>query len=112
MSRNLVACSLEDEHLRLSSQQGIVFDSTFESGNLMFVFSKTEAEQPREFHLLLQNDINTKGYANWFYFKLHSAQAGLLKFHLVNLQKIFSFFSFGMKPLLYSLKEGKGWKME
>lgn len=62
--------------------------------------------------LILQNDINTKGYANWFSFKVYSVSPGPLKFHLVNLQKIFSFFSQGMKPVVYSLREGKGWKME
>ena len=31
---------------------------------------------------------------------------------MVNLQKTFSYFNQGMKPVVYSLKEGKGWKME
>ena len=78
----------------------------------MFVFSKADVDNPREFSLVLQNDVNTKGYANWFNFKMFSAKPGPLRFHLVNLQKVFSYFSQGMKPVVYSLKDGKGWKME
>lgn len=78
----------------------------------MYAFIKQEQEDPREFNLILQNDVNTKGYANWFYFKVVSAKPGPLRFHLVNLQKVFSYFSQGMKPTVYSLREGKGWKIE
>lgn len=70
----------------------------------MYVFARQELEQPREFHLILQNDVNTKGYANWFYFKMFSPKPGFLRFFVVNLQKMFSYFGYGMKPVIYSLR--------
>ena len=76
----------------------------------MYVFQGIDSPT-REFHLVLQNDINTKGYANWFFFKVYSAKPGPLRFHIVNLQKNFSYFGQGMKPAVYSAREGKVWKM-
>ncbi len=45
--------------------------------------------EPRSFDLVLQNDINTKGYSNWFYFSLRTKKAETLKFSLVNLVQKF-----------------------
>ena len=61
---------------------------------------------------MLQNDINTKGYANWFYFKVHSVRPGPLKLNIVNLQKNFSYFGQGMKVAVFSIREKKGWRMQ
>ena len=68
----------------------------------MFVFERSDSENGREFNLIVQNDVNTKGYGNWFYFRVKSAETGPLKFNIVNLQKYFSYFSQGMKPVVYS----------
>lgn len=44
----------------------LTFDSMFESGNLDLAIQV----QPREFNLYLKPDTNTKGYCNWFFFKV------------------------------------------
>lgn len=59
----------------------------------------------KEYHLVLQNDVNTKGYGNWFYFKLASKSKGKHRFHIVNIQKNFSFFGYGMRPVVFSLQK-------
>jgi hypothetical protein len=61
----------------------------------------------KEFHLILQNDINTKGYGNWFYFKFYSKFKGKYRFHIVNIQKNYSFFGYGMRPAVFSLQKAK-----
>lgn len=44
------------------------FDSVFESGNLCIALKVNELE----YNLLLQNDINTNGHTQWFYYKVKS----------------------------------------
>lgn len=56
---------------------------------------------------MLQNDINTKGYANWFFFKFLSKKKKKVTFHIVNIQKNYSFFGFGMRPVFYSYQQSK-----
>lgn len=52
----------------------LVFDSRFESGNLMLAYESLEV--PWEYRLLLQNDTNTRGYNQWFYFSVENMRAG------------------------------------
>ena len=88
-----------------------MFNSRFESGNLMYAFEssgeETHSNSVREFFLVLQNDINSKGYGNWFYFKILSKLAKTLHLHILNAQKNFSFFNYGMRPTVFSLKKNK-----
>jgi len=42
------------------------FDSVFESGNLAIAIKVSDIE----YNCLLQNDINTNGHTQWFYFKI------------------------------------------
>jgi hypothetical protein len=42
------------------------FDSVFESGNLAIAIKVSDTE----YNCLLQNDINTNGHTQWFYFKI------------------------------------------
>ena len=44
----------------------LIFDSMFESGNLDIAVQV----QPEEFNLYLKADTNTRGYCNWFFFKV------------------------------------------
>lgn len=67
-----------------------------------------------EYNLLLQNDINTKGYTQWFYFSVsQTARHQRVKFNIVNYYKPGSLFNEGMKVLVYSKKQaqssGTGW---
>ena len=46
----------------------LLFDSIFESGNLALAIKVSD----KEYNCLLQNDINTNGHTQWFYFKVKS----------------------------------------
>ena len=49
--------------------QNYKFDSQFESGNLDMVVQTSETD----FNMYLRPDTNTRGYCNWFYFKMTRA---------------------------------------
>ena len=61
------------------------FDSVFESGNLAVAIKTSNIE----YNLLLQNDINTNGHTQWFYFKVKSKfeKKTSVKFNIINLYK-------------------------
>lgn len=70
-----------------------------------------------EFDLVLQNDINSKGNCQWFFFLVRNVPKGLiLKFNIVNLTKKHSLFDYGMKPYVFSMiryeKRKVGWVRE
>jgi hypothetical protein len=51
----------------------------------------------------MQNDINTKGYTQWFYFRVQNTRAHHeVKFNLLNYSKPDSLFNYGMKVSIYS----------
>ncbi|CAG4978148.1 unnamed protein product [Parnassius apollo] len=86
------------------------FESRFESGNLR----KAIQVGPREYELILMPDVNSSKRHQWFYFEVRDMQQGRpYVFNIVNCEKSDSQFNFGMKPVLYSVKEailGKpGW---
>lgn len=63
-----------------------------------------------EFDLILQNDLNSGGYTQWFDFALKNGkQLGTVKLNIVNLYKRQSLFGQGLRPLTRSQGE-KGWK--
>ncbi|KAL4716939.1 hypothetical protein ACJJTC_012750 [Scirpophaga incertulas] len=86
------------------------FESRFESGNLR----KAIQVGPREYELILMPDVNSTKRHQWFYFEVRNMQQNRpYIFNIVNCEKSDSQFNFGMKPVLYSVKEavlGKpGW---
>lgn len=56
------------------------FSSNFESGNLFIAIKKKQFE----YDLFLQNDINSKGNTQWFYFAVEFKQEGAYKFNILN----------------------------
>jgi hypothetical protein len=50
---------------------GIAFDSNFDSGNLYRAY---KMDEPAHFDLIMQNDVNSSGYTNWFYFLMEIAE--------------------------------------
>jgi hypothetical protein len=55
------------------------------------------------FELVLQNDINTRGNNQWFFFRVRNVPRNrVLKFQIVNLVKADSLFNYGMKPTVFS----------
>ena len=75
----------------------VEFDSVFESGNLAMAIKVSDTE----YNCLLQNDINTNGHTQWFYFKCKSCfkKKTSVKINLLNLYKPKSLFQYGMRVL-------------
>ena len=88
----------------------LVFESRFESGNLNLALKLND----NEYNLLLQNDINTNGHTQWFFFRVSNTKKGhTVKFNILNLAKPDSLYNYGMKVLCLSeqakIDEGKEW---
>lgn len=88
----------------------LVFESRFESGNLSMALKVSL----NEYNLVLQNDVNSKGNTQWFYFQVKNTSANLdIKYNIVNFTKKDSLYNFGMKILIFSeaenAKSGLGW---
>ena len=59
----------------------LIFESRFETGNLCMAIKVSEWE----YDLLMQNDINTGGYTQWFYFRVNNTKArSSVKFNIIN----------------------------
>ena len=79
--------------------QTLIFESRFESGNLL---SSTKISD-NEYDLILQNDINTNGHTQWYFFRVSNTRKGKkVKFNIVNLAKTDSLYNNGMKILSFS----------
>jgi hypothetical protein len=82
----------------------LVFESRFECGNLSLVSKLSDWE----YNLLLQNDINTNGYSQWFFFKVsNTCKNQKVKFNILNEYKQNSLYRMGMKIIIYSQKESE-----
>ena len=95
---------------RDSQDPTLVFESRFESGNLELVSRVSDTE----YNLLLQNDINSKGHTQWYFYKVQNTRPGVrYKFNIVNMVKPDSLFNHGMKTLVYSVRMNRersvGW---
>ena len=62
-----------------------------------------------EYNLWLENDLNTKGHTQWYYFKVNyqSDKPAKIQFNILNLAKTYSLYKQGMKPMVFSLKNFK-----
>lgn len=88
----------------------LIFESRFESGNLLAAVKISNTE----YDLILQNDINTNGHTQWYFFRVGNTTKGMkVKFNMINLMKPDSLYNYGMKILTFSNKikdsEGVGW---
>jgi hypothetical protein len=52
------------------SDTTLCFESRFESGNLMVAIKASD----NEYDLVLQNDINTNGHTQWYFFKVSNTR--------------------------------------
>ncbi|XP_022821510.1 cytosolic carboxypeptidase 4-like isoform X5 [Spodoptera litura] len=93
----------EQEITKVNSYSSrLAFESRFESGNLRKVIQVG----PREYELILMPDVNSTKRHQWFYFEVRNMQQGRpYIFNIVNCEKSDSQFNFGMKPVMYSVKE-------
>ena len=93
-----------------SDDYTLVFESRFESGNLRRAIQVYEFE----YDLILKPDYNTRGYTQWYYFRVSNTRAGkTYRFNIINLMKPDSLYNHGMRPVVYSeaeaKKNGRGW---
>lgn len=63
------------------SDRTLVFESRFESGNLAVAAKVSD----NEYNLMMQNDINTQGHTQWFFFRVGNTTAGQsVRFNILN----------------------------
>jgi hypothetical protein len=87
-----------------STDNTLIFESRFESGNLRRAVKVAEFE----YDLYLQNDYGTPGYTQWYYFRVQNTRKDITyRFNIVNLMKPDSNYKMGMRPLIYSVKEAE-----
>lgn len=87
--------------LKDKNDSTLLFESRFESGNLLAAIKVNEYE----YDLILQNDINTNGHTQWFFFRVNNTRRGMrIKFNIINLAKPDSLYNYGMKVLSFSKK--------
>ncbi|XP_063769851.1 cytosolic carboxypeptidase 1 isoform X1 [Pseudophryne corroboree] len=90
------SCSIPDE------SDVLKFNSKFESGNLRKVIQIRK----NEYDLILNSDINSNHYHQWFYFEVGGMKTNTAyRFNIINCEKSNSQFNYGMQPLMYSLQE-------
>ena len=97
--------------LKNKNDKTLIFESRFESGNLLCAF-KTEDEN--SYQLYLQNDTNTTGYIQWFFFRVSNTKKGRkVNFNIINNLRKKCIYSKGLKIMTYSTltasKENIGW---
>lgn len=74
----------------------LLFDSTFESGNL----DKAVKIGEDEFELYMRADANTRGHHQWYYFSVTVQNPRTVRFHILNFTKNESLYSQGMLPVV------------
>uniref|UniRef100_A0A3B5KW77 Cytosolic carboxypeptidase 1 n=1 Tax=Xiphophorus couchianus TaxID=32473 RepID=A0A3B5KW77_9TELE len=84
------------------NSESLKFNSQFESGNLR----KAIQVRKYEYDLVLNADINSNHYHQWFYFEVSGMRVGTAyRFNIINCEKSNSQFNYGMQPLMYSVQE-------
>ena len=98
----------------------LVFDSRFESGNLLRArrvtcayknkFQFPAAPATSEYELSLRLDTNTDGHVQWYYFSVENVQSAgqCVRFTIKGFKKSDSLYNYGMLPAVYSTKEANG----
>lgn len=82
--------------------ESLKFNSQFESGNLR----KAIQVRKYEYDLVLNSDINSNHYHQWFYFEVSGMRVGTsYRFNIINCEKSNSQFNYGMQVLMYSVQE-------
>ncbi|EHA99684.1 Cytosolic carboxypeptidase 1 [Heterocephalus glaber] len=74
------------------------FNSKFESGNLRKVIQIRK----NEYDLILNSDINSNHYHQWFYFEVSGMRPGVAyRFNIINCEKSNSQFNYGSRPYVF-----------
>ncbi|XP_055978498.1 cytosolic carboxypeptidase 1 isoform X1 [Sorex fumeus] len=98
-----VVYDIDDPNYTVPEEGDILkFNSKFESGNLRKVIQIRK----NEYDLILNSDINSNHYHQWFYFEVSGMRPGVAyRFNIINCEKSNSQFNYGMQPLMYSVQE-------
>ncbi|XP_039075745.1 cytosolic carboxypeptidase 1 isoform X2 [Hyaena hyaena] len=98
-----VVYDLDNPNFAIPEEGDILkFNSKFESGNLRKVIQIRK----NEYDLILNSDINSNHYHQWFYFEVSGMRPGVAyRFNIINCEKSNSQFNYGMQPLMYSVQE-------
>jgi hypothetical protein len=65
----------------------LMFDSRFECGNLLCAYKSLK--ETNTYDCFIENDTNTAGYNQWFYFSVQNMQKEVTyKFNILNMVKI------------------------
>jgi hypothetical protein len=96
--------------LKDDKDETLLFESRFESGNLLCAF-KIEEDN---YQLYLQNDTNTTGYIQWFFFRVANTRKGKkINFTIINMLRSSCVYKKGLKIMVYSKlqaqNENIGW---
>lgn len=90
----------------------LFIDSYFESGNIEKVF-KNRSTDSQEYHLFIDEDTNTRGHQQWFYFRVRNMSKDTkYKFNIWNFTKPKSLYREGMRPMWRSKKREKYLKID
>ena len=97
--------------LKDENDKTLIFESRFESGNLLCAF---RTDEENKYQLVLQNDTNTTGYIQWFFFRVSNTQKGRkVNFNIVNMLRSKCLYKKGLKIMTYSKLQAKneniGW---
>ncbi len=95
---------------RILPNDCLIFDSHFESGNLLSAYrvyqnntNHESASRKQQYDLYMHNDVHTNGNTQWFYFSISNVKAGEeVTFVIRNFCKSDSLYNQGMRPLMYS----------
>ena len=116
-------------NLGLSSSDIINFESNFECGNLQLAYLISSSKEIKEesfffnsfsnneidtYQLFLQNDTNTTGYSQWFFFRVMNGKKNQkINMNIMNFQRKTTKYSNGIKLWYYSKKKNEekkiGW---
>lgn len=93
----------------IKAGEEVIFDSSFESGNLDAAIKVGEDE----YDLFMRVDTNTRGHVQWFNFSVKNVGKKKVRLNIVNFKKYKTLYSRDMRPYIYSevVKQitGAGW---
>ena len=97
--------------LKGKDDRSLIFESRFECGNLLCAFKTADNNK---YELCLQNDTNTTGYIQWFFFRVSNTKKGdIVNLTLINMQRPHCLYKNGLKIMTYSKMQAKnenlGW---
>ena len=123
--KNEIKLNISDNinNLGISSEDIINFESNFECGNLQLtylincskekneekinnIFSGNINKEIDNYQLFLQNDTNTLGYSQWFFFRIKNGKKKQkINLNIMNFQRKTTRYANGLKVWYYSIKK-------